>query len=59
VFRNERSNFRVASGDPTIPEQQLDGNSLVDGIALGAVGAIGSKWSIFANYTYLWRSAAR
>jgi catecholate siderophore receptor len=53
VFRNERSNFRVASGDPGIPEQQLDGNSMVDGIALGAVGAIGSKWSIFANYTYL------
>jgi len=53
LFRNERSNFRVASGDPTIPEQQLDGNSRVDGVALGAVGALGSKWSIFANYTYL------
>jgi len=53
VFRNERSNFRVASGDPTIPEQQLDGNSRVDGVALGAVGTIGSKWSVFANYTYL------
>ena len=53
VFRNERSNFRVPSGDPTIPEQQLDGNSRVDGIALGAAGAIGTKWSIFANYTYL------
>ena len=53
LFRNERSNFRVASGDPTIPEQVLDGNSLVDGLALGAVGAIGTKWSIFANYTYL------
>ncbi len=53
VFRNERSNFRVASGDPTIPEQQLDGNSRVDGVALGAVGQVGSKWSIFANYTYL------
>jgi catecholate siderophore receptor len=53
LFRNERSNFRVASGDPLIPEQQLDGNSRVDGIALGAVGAIGSKWSVFANYTYL------
>jgi catecholate siderophore receptor len=53
VFRNERSQFRVPSGDPTIPEQQLDGNSLVDGVALGAAGAIGSKWSIFANYTYL------
>jgi outer membrane receptor for monomeric catechols len=32
---------------------QLDGNSLVDGVALGAAGAIGVKWSIFANYTYL------
>jgi catecholate siderophore receptor len=53
VFRNERSNFRVPSGDPTIPEQQLDGDSRVDGIALGANGAIGTKWSVFANYTYL------
>jgi len=53
AFRNERSSFRVPSGDPAIPEQQLDGNSLVDGLALGAAGAIGTKWSIFANYTYL------
>jgi catecholate siderophore receptor len=53
LFRNERSNFRVPSGDPTIPEQQLDGNSRVDGLALGAVGAVGTKWSVFANYTYL------
>jgi catecholate siderophore receptor len=53
VFRNERSNFRVASGDPTIPEQQLDGNSRVDGVALGAAGPVGEKWSVFANYTYL------
>jgi catecholate siderophore receptor len=43
----------VASGDPTIPEQQLDGNSRVDGVAIGAAGAIGEKWSLFANYTYL------
>jgi catecholate siderophore receptor len=53
VFRNERSSFRVPSGDPAIPEQQLDGNSRVDGVALGAAGSIGTKWSIFANYTYL------
>ena len=53
VFRNERSQFRVPSGDPTIPEQQLDGNSRVDGVALGAAGAIGTRWSIFGNYTYL------
>ena len=36
VFRNERTNFRVNSGDPTIPAQQLDGASRVDGVALGA-----------------------
>jgi catecholate siderophore receptor len=53
VFRNERTNFRVNSGDPTIPEQQLDGSSLVDGVALGAAGRVGEKWSVFANYTYL------
>jgi catecholate siderophore receptor len=53
VFRNERSSFRVPSGDPAIPEQQLDGNSRVDGVALGAAGSIATKWSIFANYTYL------
>jgi catecholate siderophore receptor len=53
LFRNERGNFRVPSGDPTIPEQQLDGNSRVDGLALGAAGTIGAKWSVFGNYTYL------
>lgn len=53
LFRNERTNFRVNSGDPTIPEQQLDGSSRVDGIALGAGGRIGERWSLFANYTYL------
>jgi catecholate siderophore receptor len=53
VFRNERTNFRVDSGDPAIPEQQLDGSSRVDGLALGATGPIGEKWSVFANYTYL------
>jgi catecholate siderophore receptor len=53
VFRNERTNFRVDSGDPTIPEQQLDGSSRVDGIALGAAGTVGERWSVFTNYTYL------
>ena len=53
VFRNERTNFRVDSGDLAIPQQQLDGRSRVDGVALGAAGQIGASWSIFANYTYL------
>jgi catecholate siderophore receptor len=53
IFRNERTNFRVASGDPTVPQQQLDGQAVVNGLALGASGLINDHWSMFANYTYL------
>jgi len=55
VFRNERTNFRVALNDPAIPvnPQVLDGRSRVDGVALGASGSITPAWTIFANYTYL------
>jgi catecholate siderophore receptor len=55
LFRNERSNFRVPSNDPGQPAalQVIDGQSRVDGLALGATGKITPAWSIFANYTYL------
>lgn len=55
LFRNERSNFRVPSNDPSDPAglQLLDGKARVDGLALGASGYVGQAWSIFANYTYL------
>jgi len=53
AFRNERDKYAVISGDPTVPNQQLDGKSRVDGIALGASGAITPAWTITANYTYL------
>ncbi|PZQ59634.1 MAG: TonB-dependent siderophore receptor [Sphingomonas taxi] len=55
VFRNERTNFRVASNDPALPTatQVLDGRARVDGIAVGASGQITRNWTIFANYTYL------
>jgi len=55
LFRNERSNFRVPSNDPTQPAalQVVDGRSRVDGIALGASGNINRAWSLFANYTWL------
>ena len=53
-FRNERTNFRVATNDPAFPSfQVLDGKARVDGIALGAAGKVTEAWSIFANYTYL------
>jgi len=54
LFRNERSNFRVASNDPVNPTLQVvDGRSRVDGLALGVSGNITPAWTIFANYTYL------
>ncbi len=54
-FRNERSNFRVPSNDPSQPNslQVLDGRSRVDGIAIGASGNITPNLTLFANYTYL------
>jgi catecholate siderophore receptor len=55
VFRNERSNFRTPSNDPSLPTalQVLDGRARVDGVALGLSGFITPAWQIFANYTYL------
>jgi len=54
AFRNERTNYRVATNDPIVTTLSVtDGQSRVDGIALGASGNITPAWSIFANYTYL------
>jgi len=53
LFQNDRTNYKVPSGDPTIPAQQTDGEARVRGIALGASGRITDEWAIFANYTYL------
>jgi catecholate siderophore receptor len=53
IFANERSSFRVASSEPGLPEQVLDGASRVEGLTLGASGLITDRWNIFANYTYL------
>jgi catecholate siderophore receptor len=54
LFRNDRTNYRVATNDPIVTTLQVtDGHSRVDGIALGASGNITPAWSIFANYTYL------
>lgn len=53
VFRNNRSNYRVPSIDPTVVPQQLNGSARVDGVALGIAGKITPEWSVFTNYTYL------
>ncbi|MBN8482661.1 MAG: TonB-dependent siderophore receptor [Xanthomonadales bacterium] len=55
VFRNDRTNYRVADPDPLNPtgEQALDGRARVDGITLGVSGRITDHWSVYANYTRL------
>lgn len=53
LFRNERKNYRVRSGDPLQPEDTLDGKSRVDGLSLGVAGQITPAWGVFANYTFL------
>lgn len=53
IFRNERQNYKVASADPLVPEQQLKGKSRVDGVSLGVAGTVTDEWRVFANYTYL------
>lgn len=54
LFRNERTNYRVASNDPLIGNLPVnDGRNRVDGVTLGASGNITDAWTIFANYTYL------
>lgn len=53
LFRNERSNYKVPSADPLVPENQLKGKSRVDGVSLGVAGTVTEEWRVFANYTYL------
>ncbi|SMC20587.1 catecholate siderophore receptor [Andreprevotia lacus DSM 23236] len=53
LFRTDRTNYKVASNDPSIPDQQLDGQSRVQGIELGVSGLITKNWSVFANYSYM------
>jgi catecholate siderophore receptor len=53
VFRTDRRNYLVASGDPNIPQQQLDGHARVDGEQIGLAGNVTRSWAVFANYAHL------
>lgn len=53
LFRNDRDSIRIASGDPSLPDQRLDGQQRVEGISLGASGNITENWTVSANYMYL------
>ena len=53
AFRNDRDQIKIASGDPTIPDQAVEGKQRVEGISVGASGNITENWTISANYMYL------
>ena len=53
LFRTDRRNYLVASGDPNVPQQQLDGKARVDGVQVGVAGNITRQWAVFANYAHL------
>ena len=55
LFRNDRTNYRVADPDPSniSGEQALDGRARVDGQLLGLTGLLNENWSIYANYAHL------
>ncbi|BAV66185.1 TonB-dependent receptor [Sphingobium cloacae] len=53
LFRNDRNSIKLASGDPALPDQTLDGKQRVEGLSLGASGNITPNWTISANYMYL------
>jgi catecholate siderophore receptor len=53
VFRTDRKNYLVASGDPAVPAQQLDGKARVDGVQIGLAGNITRDWGVFTNYAHL------
>lgn len=52
-FRNDRDSIRIASGNPEVPDQRLDGYQRTQGISLGASGNITENWTISANYMYI------
>ncbi|WP_242124378.1 TonB-dependent receptor [Sphingobium sp. Sx8-8] len=53
LFRNDRDQIKVISGDPTLPDQATDGFQRVEGASFGASGNITGNWTISANYMYL------
>lgn len=53
MYRNDRTNYKVASQDATVAYQQLDGESRVDGIDLSATGQITNAWAMYASYSFM------
>jgi catecholate siderophore receptor len=53
IFRTNKKNARVDTGDPTLPPVVLAGEQRVDGFYAGVAGQLTPYWQLFASYTYL------
>ncbi len=53
LFRVDKTNARTPGLTPDDPPQVLAGEQRVDGVELGATGALTSAWNVFAAYTRL------
>jgi catecholate siderophore receptor len=54
LFHTEKTNARTPGVDPGDPATVLAGVQKVDGVELGAYGAIGRQITLFAGYAHMW-----
>lgn len=53
IFRINKKNARVDTGDPALPPVVLAGKQRVDGFYAGLTGQLTPYWQMFLSYTYL------
>jgi len=53
LFRTEKTNARTEDPNNTLDQIVLEGEQRVDGIELGATGAITDRWKVYTGYTYM------
>jgi catecholate siderophore receptor len=53
LFRTEKTNARTPGVNPGDPPLVLEGEQTVQGVEIGAYGAIGSRATIFAGYAHM------
>jgi catecholate siderophore receptor len=59
LFRTEKTNARTPGINPGDPPTVLAGRQVVNGLELGVSGAVTSRWSGFASYSFMHSDIAR
>ncbi|MET0240524.1 MAG: TonB-dependent receptor [Sphingobium sp.] len=53
LFQNDRDTIRVASADPTVTDQVLDGKQRTKGVNFSVTGSITPEWSISGSFQHV------